>query len=492
MRYPFRINKIDKLVLKSYVGPFLVTFVLSLFLFLIQFLWKYIDELVGKGIPTGVLIKLIGLSLADLVPMALPLTVMVAGLMTFGNLSESFELVAMKANGISLLRILRPVFVFMSVLVCLNFLFLNFVIPKANLEFKAMLLDLRSKKPAFNIDAGQFYQQIEGVSIRVGHKEADNETVKDMLIYEYKKDDSKRLNVIRAKEGKMVMSKDKRMLNLTLYNGVRYEEMTSAENYRRTYPFNLMYFEKQSMAIDLSSLDIGFSNREVMATDYRLLNVVQLQLEIDSFNMRMQKHYLDNNRYLGRLIHYPLIFEQMGTPQKVDMNNYKDLKNPDILSNFDTSQHQTMRALAVSMARGTKGTIDGLASTKEFEYKDVALYKSEWHKKFSYSFLLMMLFLIAAPLGAIIQKGGIGLPLVISVLLFVLFYAINITGEKMGKELVVPVWFGMWMSTLVLLPVALTITSKALQDKSLWSSAKLLSRISSAWTFLKLKFKRTA
>jgi lipopolysaccharide export system permease protein len=490
MRYPFRINKIDKLVLKSYVGPFLVTFVLSLFLFLIQFLWKYIDELVGKGIPGGVLVKLIGLSLADLVPMALPLTVMVAGLMTFGNLSESFELVAMKANGISLLRILRPVFVFMSILVGLNFLFLNFVIPKANLEFKAMLLDLRSKKPAFNIDAGQFYQQIEGVSIRVGHKEADNETVKDMLIYEYKKDDSKRLNVIRAKEGKMVMSNDKRMLNLTLFNGVRYEEMTSAENYRRTYPFNLMYFEKQSMAIDLSSLDINFSNREIMATDYRLLNILQLQLEIDSFNMRMDKHYLDNNRYLGRLIHYPTIFEQMGTPKKLDLNNYKNLNNPNILSNFDTAQHQSIRALAVSMARGTKGTIDGLASTKEYECKDVALYKSEWHKKFSYSFLLMMLFLIAAPLGAIIQKGGIGLPLVISVLLFVLFYAINITGEKMGKELVVPVWFGMWMSTLVLLPIAIVITSKALQDKSLWSGFKLNTRLVSAIAFLKLKVKK--
>ncbi len=462
-----RIKNIDKLVLRSYVGPFIVTFVLSLFLFLMQFLWKYIDELVGKGIPTGVMLKLIGLSLADLVPMALPLTVMVAALMTFGNLSESFELVAMKSNGISLLRILRPIFIFMSILVVANFFFLNYIIPKANLEFKAMLLDLRSKKPAFNIEPGQFYQQIDGVAIRVGEKEADNETVKDVLIYEYKQDDSKRLNVIRAKHGKMVMSPDKRFLNLTLYKGVRYEEMTSAEDYRKTMPFNQMFFEKQSMVIDLSSLDFTFSNRERMATDYRLLNVKKLLLEIDSFHMRMEKHKDDNAQYLSRLMHYRNLFPSpvQNQPQNA-INNYIELKKPNIYQNFDSSQWASMRSLAVSTARGMKGTLEGYAATQKYEYKDVALYQSELHKKFSYSFLLMMLFLIAAPLGAIIQKGGIGLPLVISVLLFVLFYAINITGEKMGKELVFPVWFGMWMSTLVLLPIAFVITFQALRDRS--------------------------
>ncbi len=447
----------------------MVTFVLSLFLFLMQFLWKYIDELVGKGIPTGVLIKLIGLSLADLVPMALPLTVMVAALMTFGNLSESFELVAMKANGVSLLRILRPVFLFMSALVFANFLFLNFVIPKANLEFKAMLLDLRSKKPAFNIDAGQFYQQIDGVAIRIGEKAEDNETVKDVLIYEYKNDDSKRLNVIRADHGKMVMSADQRILNFTLYDGVRYEEMTSAESYKRTLPFNQMYFKKQQMVVDLSSLDFTFSDRERMSTDYRLLNVNQLFLEIDSFDMRMQKHYLDNQNYLNRLIHYTPSFPNPVPGKSAQIDGFRELKDTSIYNNYSKTKHMAMKSLAVSLARGIKGTLDGYASTVEFEKKDVALYQSELHKKFSYSFLLMMLFLIAAPLGAIIKKGGIGLPLVISVLLFVLFYAINITGEKMGKELVVPVWFGMWMSTLVLLPIALIITFQALRDRSFFS-----------------------
>jgi len=465
------VKRIDVLILRMYIRLFAVTFLLSLFLFLMQFLWKYIDELVGKGIPALVLLKLIGLSLADLVPMALPMTVMVAGLMTFGNLSESFELVSMKANGISLIRILRPVFLFMAGLVVMNFFFLNKVIPKANLEGKALLMEVRSKKPAFNIEPGQFYQQIEGVAISIGKKEKDDETVRDVLIYEYRKDDSKRLNVIRAKYGTMKLSPDKRTLNFTLFDGVRYEEMTTAENYRKTLPFNKMYFQKQQMVVDLSSLDFSMADREHLATDYRLLNISQLELEIDTFYYRMDKHYQDNERYLSRLIHYPELF-----PSQIQTDRIPDafvlLKDTHIYANFDSTKVHQMKSLALSTAKGIKGTLEGYAASQDYEYKDVALYKSEWHKKFAYSFLLMILFLISAPLGAIIKKGGIGLPLVISVLLFVLFYALNLTGEKMGKGLIVPVWVGMWMSSALLMIIAVFITSKALSDKNLWESNK--------------------
>lgn len=432
-----------------------------------QFLWKYIDELVGKGIPALVMLKLIFLSLADLVPMALPLTIMVAGLMTFGNLSESFELVAMKANGISLLRILRPTFVFMAFLMVMNFLFLNFVIPKANLEFKAMLMDMRSKKPAFNIDAGQFYQQIEGVSIRVGSKEADNETVHDVLIHEYKKDDSKRLNVIHAKSGKMIMSADKRQLDFTLYDGVRYEEMTTAPTYFKTMPFNQMFFAKQHMVIDLSSLDFKFTDREAMSSDFRLLNISQLQFEIDTFHMKMKKSYIENEHYVSRFLHYVTLYPQMEKQRLIHkQTKYEPISDTNILNNFDANNHSIIRAVALSTARGMKGTLDGYSANQVFLTTDIALYRTEYHKKFAYSFLIFMLFLISAPLGAIIKKGGIGLPLVISVILFVLFYAINLTGEKMGKELVMPVWTGMWMSAMFLFPIGLWITFKAIRDSN--------------------------
>lgn len=463
------VKRIDLLVLKSYIGPFLVTFVLSMFLFLMQFLWKYIDELVGKGIEPLILMKLIFYSLADLVPMALPLTVMVAGLMTFGNLSESFELVALKANGISLFRILRPVFLLMLGLAMLNFFFMNIVIPKANLEAKALLWDLRQKKPAFNIQEGVFYQQIDGFSIRVGKKHADNEGVEDVLIYEYKGDESKRLNVIRAEKGSMVLSPDKRTLFFTLYNGVRYDEMTKNPDYSRTAPFNQMRFEKQKMTIDLSSLDLKFTERDAYKGDYRLMNIRELGCELDTAEQKIQKQKNENAGFLARYIHLPGIF---GNKPRPELNRSRPSKIRLIMPRHEEKQageQGNIIAGAINNARGFKGTLDGLVTGLKYEEEQLAPYRVEWHKKFTLSVLLIMLFLISAPLGAIIRKGGIGMPLVISVLLFVLFYAINLVGEKIGKEGVLPIWAGMWMSSAILFPVGIYITIQAASDSVILS-----------------------
>ncbi len=469
-----RLPAIDRLVLGNFLGPFAVTFLLSLFLFLMQFLWKYIDELVGKGIETGVMLQLIFYSLADLVPMALPLTVMVASLMTFGNLSESFELVALKANGISLLRILRPAFVVMLALVGLNFLFLNFVIPRANLEAKAMLMDLRKKKPAFNISPGEFYQAIEGYSIRVGAKEADNETVRDVLIYEFKNDESKRLNVLRAEWGQMKLSEDQSELSFTLYNGVRYDEMTNQKEYRSTFPFNSMRFEKQQMTIDLSSLDVELTDRKAMSRDYRLLNVKQLAADLDTNRMRQAEMMAEHDQYMARYLHIPGLYPSQAFDSSMRRQRpvVSPLRDTQMLNNYPVEEQDVIMASAITHARGIKGTVDGLQTNLEYKRETARPYQIEWHKKFSLSLIVLLLFLIAAPLGAIIKKGGIGLPLVISVLLFVLFYAVNLTGEKMGKEGVLPVWLGMWLSSLFLLPIGLFITYKANKDRS-WESIRI-------------------
>lgn len=478
MKWKFlKLKKVDVLLLRSYVGPFAVTFFLSMFLFLMQFLWKYIDELVGKGISTDILAKLIFYSLADLVPMAMPLTIMVAGLMTFGNLSESFELVAMKSNGISLLRALRPIFVLMCCLAVMNFMFLNYVIPKAKLEQAAMMIDVRQKKPTFSISEGIFYHNIEGFAIRVGKKEDDNQTVRDVLIYEYKKDDSKRLNVLRADWGTMILSPDQTVLNFTLYDGIRYEEMTNAPEYRKTHPFNQMYFEKQRMQIDLSSLDLQFTDRDLIASDYRLQNVSQLLKEIDTFNMKCVMLKDDNSRYLGKYIHLPGVMSQdTGLAQyKRNSMAVEGLKEAQLIKNYPVVQRATIVASALNHARSIKGTEEGLTTSLEFEETDVDLYRSELHKKFAFSILVILLFLISAPLGAIIRKGGIGMPLVISVILFVLFYAVNLTGEKMGKEGIVPVWIGSWMSSMLLFPIGLVITYRASIDKSFQGSNPIMN-----------------
>lgn len=477
IKIPRILKRVDVLVLRAYVGPFMVTFVLSMFLFLMQFLWKYIDELVGKGIKPALLAELIFYSLADLVPMALPLTIMVAGLMTFGNLSESFELVAMKANGMSLRRILLPVFVLMVLLAITNFFFMNKIIPRANLEAKALLWDLRQKKPAFNISPGRFYQQIENFSIRIGHIDDDKETLRDVLIYEYKKDDSKRLNVMRADHGQMKTSEDKRMLYFTLYDGVRYDEMTGSKDYNRSSPFNKTTFKVQKMAIDLSSLDLKFTERDAYKGDHRLMNIGELNREIDSFNRKETRQQKENQFFVARFFHLPGLLGYKGGSIAHNDSLFKPHQGTELLAWYQPEIRKQVLQQALTNARGIKGTVDGLVSSQKFDKEEIAPYIGEWHKKFTLSALIILLFLISAPLGAIIRKGGIGMPLVISVVLFVFFYAINLVGEKIGKEGVVPIWLGMWMSSLVLLPIGVFITYKAALDSTIISPGQIGSRI---------------
>ncbi len=463
------IKKIDLLILRAFAGPFIATFVLSMFLFLIQFLWKYIDELVGKGVSGGILAELIFYSLADLVLMALPLTIMVAGLMTFGNLSENFSLVALKSSGVSLLRIMRPLLLFMTLVMVGNFYFMNIIIPKAHLEGIALLWDLRQKKPAFNIDEGVFYKEIDDFAIRLGKKEPDNETVHDITIYQYKRDDdSKLLNVMRAKDGVMKLTPDKRTLIFNLENGIRYDEMTNAEGYAEKKQFNTMYFKKQLMSIDLSALDLKFTQRQAYSGDHAMMNINELQNEIDTMNMERDKRLEDTKLFWGRHIHFPGLFTfgYRNEPYNPKVDSFfKNLSSKkDILDQFGKENKSQILNIALSNARSLNGAIEGTQSSIESNLQQVAPFKNEWHKKFTLSSICMLLFIIAAPLGAIIKKGGIGLPLVISVLLFVLFYAINLVGEKLGTSGVIPVWLGAWLSSIILFPIGIWIFYKATQD----------------------------
>ena len=433
-----------------------------------QFLWKYIDDLVGKGVSPMILAELIFYSLADLVIMALPLTIMVAGLMTFGNLSESNALTAIKGSGVSLMRILRPLFVFMIFLCMGNFYFMNYIIPKAHFEGIALLWDLRQKKPAFNIDKGVFYKEIDMFAIRLGEKEEDNETVHDVTIYQFKKDDSKLLTIMRAKDGIMKLSKDKRTLIFTLTDGVRYDEMTSSENYKETKPFNLMKFKKQIMTIDLSSLDLKFTERDAYSGDHAMMNVNQLQSQLDTLGIEMDKRIEETSYFWGRYIHFPGYFSNGYRNKKFNPKGRDSvitiLENKNVLKQYPKESKRQILSLALTNARGLKGSIDGTKASYNTARQEAAPFQAEWHKKFTLSVISMLLFLIAAPLGAIIKKGGIGMPLVISVVMFVLFYAVNLVGEKIGVSGAVPLWMGMWLSSIVLLPVGLWITYRASQD----------------------------
>lgn len=459
-------KKINLLVIKAFIGPFLGTFFISMFLFLMLFLWKYIDDMVGKGLEWHVVARLLFFSLADLIPMALPLAVLLSSLMTFGNLSESYEMVALKASGVSMYRALMPAFVVILLLSGVTFYVSNIVIPKANLEAKSLLWDIRNKKPAFDIKAGLFYNGIEGYQIKIGSKDRDNETIHDILIYEVKPGYSE-LAIVRAEKGHMKLSDDKRLLYFTLYNGTRYEELVENAAYNKTVPATTTNFEEQKITFDLSNLDLKQTDKELFKGSAMMMNIKELQLAIDSAKSEANRRTSLTRDYLRP--YYP-------NPKEVMQgSNVKDspvLSNDTIILNFARENRYGILDLALGSARNLKSIIESTTQQLQDIRNDDRMYTIKWHEKFTLSFVLIVLFLLAAPLGTIIRKGGIGMPMVVSIVMFILYYVINMIGIKMAREGVLPEWAGAWMASFLLLPLGFFVLRKAASESAVFDREK--------------------
>jgi len=467
------LKKLDKLILISFIGPFLATFCISMFLFLMHFLWKYIDEFVGKGLEWHVFARLLFFAMADLIPFALPLAVLLSAIMTYGNLAETSELVAVKAAGVSLFRALRPSFAVMLVLAFITFYVSNIVIPKANLEFKTLLWDVREKKPAFNIKEGIFYSEIQNFSIKIAKKEKDNQTIRNILIYE-KKTENPQLSVIRAEWGTMKLSDNKRALLFTLYNGVRYEEMTENENYYKNYPHNTFSFAKQEMAFDLSQLDMKKTETDNYKGHYRFLNVLELKREIDTMAAEIETK---NESYVSYIKPYFSFYSSDW--KSIDSVAY--LVNEDVIENFDSSHRVSLLNSAMASLRNLKSMVEVNQNNQKDLHTELLKFEVEMHKKYTLSTVLLVLFMLAAPLGTIIRKGGLGLPMVISIVLFIVYYVVDMIGDKIAREGIVPVWIGAWLATLLLMPLAFWIYKKAAADAPLFDGNPFIK----FWNFTK-------
>ena len=421
------IKKLDILILRSFIGPFIVTFFVTLFVLVMQFFWLYMDELIGKGLGTWMIIQLLFYMSTTMVPMALPLGILLASIMTFGNMGENFELVAIKSAGISLLRFMRPLLIFIIFIGGLAFLFNNNVIPFANLKALSLLYDLRNSKPALNIRAGQFNKDIDGYSIRIGEKDRDGKTIRNVIIYDH----SSGLGndkVVIAKEGEMIPSPDKQFLIFRLKDGWRYDE-----NFKNNNNVNKqirMYFKQWDKVFDLSSFKLSRTNEDLFKDAYQMMDVGQLNDRIDSIG-RYYKRLEDNiSIYMGPHITYL----SNGEDRNVLLKNMAGVKatgrNYD--STFlefipDSLKFQALQQ-AVSQVKNTEGLISISAFERKLQTENFLKFNVEWHRKFTLSFACVLLFLIGAPLGAIIRKGGLGMPLVIAVAFFVIFHIMSITG----------------------------------------------------------------
>ncbi|MFT4062637.1 MAG: LptF/LptG family permease [Edaphocola sp.] len=462
----FRLKKLDYLILRSFMGPFVVTFFIVLFTLTMQFYWLYMDELIGKGFGVLVTLQLMLYMSATLFPIALPLGILLASIMTFGALGENFELVAIKSSGISLYRFMRPLVVFLAIISVAAFYFNNYVIPVTNLKSYSLLYDMRNQKPAMNIREGIFYKEIDGYAIRIGRKGKDGQSISDIVIYDHASGRGAN-NLVLAKDGKMYPSKDKRYLIFELNEGWRYQDEMGKGDKSQTRT----HFAKWYKVFDLSKFAFTRTREELFKNNNEMMNVRQLGTNIDTLNDKLKLAEKDITRYLN-----PYLTPFSG--RKEDSALAKTIvrgkgKIRKYKKNFFEMMPDSVRSQVAATTEGNARNIQRLMSIVSSDAKIKKENRNQflvaWHKKFTLSFACMLLFLIGAPLGAIIRKGGMGMPVVIAIGFFIIYFIISSTGEKLAQQGAVQPWYGMWLASGILLPIAFVIMAAARNDSPIFS-----------------------
>lgn len=454
-------------MLRSFAGPFVLTLFITLFVLVMQFLWKYVDDLVGKGLEWYTVVHLLFYASASFVPLALPLAVLLSSIMTMGALGEHFELTALKSSGASLIKITRSLIVCSIIISIAALGFSNYIVPIANLKFGSLLYDIRQQRPAFNIKPGVFYNGLAGYSIRVGSKGADGQTIHNVIIYDHTAGNGNN-NVLYASSGKMNMSEDKRYLILELYNGKQYEEIRqdNASVKKNDNDFARISFVKWRKVFDLSEFKLNRTEESLFKDDYRMLNLSQLTDAIDTLKTEKKENMVDMKNYCSPYL----------TFLKINLDSFTQ-KNPVVLQKKDSTlaiyslngaDFSNLYERALLEIRNIKSYIDGSSNQDRVKKEAIVRNELEYHRKITLSISCFLLFLIGAPLGAIIRKGGLGLPFVVSVVFFVFYYMISVSGEKFAIKGVMSAPAGMWMSPVILLPIGIFLVYKATRDSALF------------------------
>ena len=451
-------KKLDKLILKSFLGPFIVTFFIAFFVLMMQTLWKYIDDLVGKGLPFITIIKFVWYASATLSTLAMPIAILISSIMTFGNLGESFELVAIKSAGISLLRFMRPL-VWVTVLLCMiTFLFANYVIPYSQLKFVTLYRDILVKKPALNMKQGIFYKDIDKYAIKVGKKDENGTKIENVLIYE--QSNVLQENTIVAKSGNMQISPDNNYLEFKLKDGNRYQEKGNYGDTATEYV--RLQFQTFKKLFDLSAFNQKAGNESDLKNNSKMLSAVQLDKNIDSISKIKDSLSKNNRIYFHSTLKYVNdTLAQWKNAPTVVFNRKEKL--------FPDSAEDALYERSISKISEIKNTL--FFNNTEYETKrvDIVNLKLEWQRKFAFSLACMVLFFIGAPLGSIIRKGGLGMPLVVAIVFFLIFHLLNMFGEKFVKTETLSPFLGMWLAIIVLTPVGIFFTYKAMNDSQLFN-----------------------
>lgn len=468
---------IHRLVLKSYLGPMVLTFFIVMFVLMMNVVWRYIDELVGKGLSAGIIIELMTYFMANMIPMGLPLSMLLAAIMTMGNLGENYELLAMKSAGMSLVQITKPLIILVSFVAVGSFFIGNNLVPAANKKLYSTLYDIRQQKQALEFQDGLFFNGIDNMSIRVGHQEPETHLLHEVLIYDNRSTRGD-MNTIVADSGYIRLSDDKKYLLVTLFHGETFEQ-TRNNNWYNKSALRHHTFDLQKQIIPMDGFAMGRSDADLFSNS-QTKNINQLQHDIDSLEVKVSTATTSS--------YEPLLKEQIFArdvsvlPQpdslRIDKSRFRDLNLQDSIANLTLRDKERVWDQARSMAKNSRNLFSAFDESTAKEALN-QLYRSqvEWHKKISLPVSIIIFFLIGAPLGAIIRRGGLGLPVVVSVIFFVIYYIISLSGEKMAKEGTWDAVYGMWLSTFILSPIAIYLTYKATNDSALldtdWYAGKI-------------------
>lgn len=486
-------KKLDKFILSSFVGPFFVTFLIAIFVLMMQYLWVYVDDIIGKGAGLFMLIELISYLTVSLIPMALPIAILISTVMLMGNLAERYELSSMKSAGISLMRVMVPLMGAAGLVALFSFFCSDSLIPVSNLKFKSRLYDIRKQRPTLSIEEGLFNDDFQNFVIRVGKKAADNKTVEEVLIYDHSASNEGRLTQIIADKGKMYTTEAGKYFIMDLFEGTQYFEVKPTyKDTRRSYPFVRTSFKEWSKVFDLGAFEIQRTDEELFKSHHTMLSTSQLAAAVDSIDAEYARRKEDFGNYVNRFF---LVIDQpktpantvpkdtvvrntpaeivMERPQQQGLTTFDQIKKTDpanpksFLESFSVYQQIELMERAKTLARSVLSQAESTSLTLQKTSEKKVKHVFELHSKFSLALACFIFLFIGAPMGAIVRKGGFGYPILISIVFFMIFIILTIMCKKLAESAALPAALAAWMPCIVLFPIGLMLTVKAMNDSKL-------------------------
>lgn len=467
------IKRLHLYLIKQFIGPFILTFFIAEFVLIMQFLWLFFEDLIGKGLAWGILFELFISASAGLVSMALPLAVLLASVMTFGKLGENYELSAIKSAGISLKQTMKPLAVFVSAIALASFLWANHVVPYSNLKVAALMYDVGKLRPELNILPGVFMNISDKMSLRIGSKNNQTAMMYDVMIYDHSRTNQS-VKLTRADSGYMQLTDNQKYMVVTLYGGNSWVEMDKEGKISGNLPERRETFQKQTVISPVEGYDFERTSEVLFRQSYQVMNVFELKTAIDSLTKRLSERKKLLFRSITNWAGYPDSFDKEKNAAVLNGFEFSGNKFTDtipkqsdsleVTDSIKTYDQEAFLAYSIEKAGVTRKMIEMAELETRENQQNIYKYQTAFHQKFTLPVACLLFFLIGAPLGAIIRKGGFGMPIIVSILLFVVYYLVSLSGKKFVEEGMLPAWAGMWVSSAVAISAGIFLVLKANND----------------------------